>query len=72
MERTRTIHVRLNGRRHELEEATSLKTVIEELQLDVGRVACELNRKILKRSEFPTTVLHDGDELELVHFVGGG
>jgi sulfur carrier protein len=36
------------------------------------RVAAELNREIVPRSDWPHTQLSDGDRLEIVHFVGGG
>jgi len=36
------------------------------------RVAIELNREIVPREQWPETPLHDGDRLEIVHFVGGG
>ena len=34
--------------------------------------AIELNREIVSREQWPQTRLHDGDRLEIVHFVGGG
>ncbi len=36
------------------------------------RVAVELNREIVPRARWAETPLHDGDQLEIVHFVGGG
>jgi thiamine biosynthesis protein ThiS len=36
------------------------------------RVAIELNREIVPRDRWAQTRLNDGDELEIVHFVGGG
>ena len=36
------------------------------------RVAIELNREIVPREQWSQTPLHDGDRLEIVHFVGGG
>jgi len=36
------------------------------------RVAVELNREIVPRDLWAVTSLHDGDRLEIVHFVGGG
>ena len=36
------------------------------------RVAVELNRDIVPRDRWSTTELHEGDQLEIVHFVGGG
>jgi len=41
-------------------------------QIDPRRVAVELNREILPKSEYQETQLNEGDVLEIVHFVGGG
>lgn len=67
-----TVRIQLNGEHRSLEKHTTLETLINQLDLNSQRVAVELNRNILKRSEFPTTKLAEGDRVELVHFVGGG
>jgi thiamine biosynthesis protein ThiS len=46
--------------------------LLDELGLSRELVAVELNRRILRRGEFNETAIEDGDELEVVHFVGGG
>ena len=45
---------------------------IELLGMKGDRVAVELNREIVPRAQWPVTNLQDGDQLEVVHFVGGG
>ena len=42
------------------------------LGIDPRRVAVELNLDILPKAQYPTTMLKEGDSLEIVHFVGGG
>lgn len=37
-----------------------------------SRVAVEINRRIVPKKEYDKTILHDRDEVEIVHFVGGG
>lgn len=46
--------------------------LLGQLGLNPARVAVEYNRNILTQEHFATTVLADGDELEIVQFVGGG
>lgn len=46
--------------------------LIEELNLEASRIAVELNLEILPKSLWATTLLADGDRVEIVHFVGGG
>ena len=51
---------------------TSVGELLEDLGLDAARVAVEVNRRILRRAEFRSAVVREGDELEVVTFVGGG
>jgi len=52
--------------------AETLAALVEGLGMKPDRVAIELNREIVPRDQWPETPLHDGDRLEIVHFVGGG
>jgi thiamine biosynthesis protein ThiS len=52
--------------------ASTLDALIEELGMKGDRVAVELNREIVPRTNWSATSLKDGDRLEIVHFVGGG
>jgi thiamine biosynthesis protein ThiS len=52
--------------------AETLSALVEQLGMKPDRVAIELNRAIVPRDQWPQTALHDGDRLEIVHFVGGG
>ena len=46
--------------------------LVRELSLTPARVAIELNRDVIRRADWNTTILNDGDRIEIVHFVGGG
>ena len=50
----------------------SVLQFLESLAIDPRRVAVELNQDILPKADYETTILHAGDALEIVHFVGGG
>ena len=52
--------------------ADNLTALVEQLGMKADRVAIELNREIVPRDRWPQTPLKDGDQLEIVHFVGGG
>jgi thiazole synthase len=56
----------------EVRSAETLAALVEQLGMKPDRVAIELNREIVSRDRWPQTPLHDGDRLEIVHFVGGG
>ncbi len=50
----------------------TLSGLVEQLGMKPDRVAIELNREIVPRDRWGATALHEGDRLEIVHFVGGG
>lgn len=64
--------IRLNGEEREIGDGRSVAQLLEELQIRPGRVVIELNREIISRDSHGSTLLHEGDALEIVHFVGGG
>jgi len=62
----------INGEERSFDEPLTLSGLIERMGIKADRVAVELNRTIIRRDDWPATELHDGDHLEVVHFVGGG
>ena len=62
----------VNGEEFEIASGWSVAKLVEERGLDCSRVAVELNGEIVPRGTFDDTLLHDGDKVEIVHFVGGG
>jgi len=64
--------VQINGDEREFSSPLSLASLLEQMGLKADRVAVELNRNIVSRDQWPTTELREGDQLEIVHFVGGG
>ncbi|NIS75790.1 MAG: sulfur carrier protein ThiS [Deltaproteobacteria bacterium] len=62
----------INGERYVFEEDVSVMEMLEILDVKHSRVAVELNKKIVRKSEFETTLLSNGDMIEVVSFVGGG
>ncbi|GBF57305.1 sulfur carrier protein ThiS [Candidatus Phycosocius bacilliformis] len=62
----------LNGEERQVPAGTSLPELIGQLELDPRGVAVERNREIVMKSHWDQTILAEGDQLELVQFVGGG
>jgi thiamine biosynthesis protein ThiS len=62
----------VNGEERQFERDMTLAQLLETLSMKADRVAVELNREITRREQWPQMRLHDGDRLEIVHFVGGG
>ena len=61
----------INGQEQEF-AAVTLSSLVEQLGMKQDRVAVELNRNIVPRTQWAETHLAEGDRLEIVHFVGGG
>lgn len=64
--------VTINGERRHAAPGTTLAELIAEIGLDPLRVAVERNLEIVPRSTFASVIVEDGDDYEIVHFVGGG
>ena len=62
----------INGEERSFGHLASVAALVEALGIKGDRVAVELNREIVARGHWADTPLHDGDRLEIVHFVGGG
>jgi sulfur carrier protein len=66
------MQIQVNGERRELRDESRLSDLLKELSLAPERVAVELNHQVVRRNEWPNTILKEGDRVEIVHFVGGG
>jgi thiamine biosynthesis protein ThiS len=66
------VRIKLNGETYEMDETATVSELLARLEIDPRRVAVERNLAVLKRGTFDTTELADGDEIEIVNFVGGG
>ena len=66
------MRIRLNGEPHELDAPLSVSALLERLEIDPRRVAVEHNFVVIKRANYDDTIVGEGDEVEVVNFVGGG
>jgi sulfur carrier protein len=64
--------ITINGQEREVPHPLALDGLILHLALAPERLAVELNREIVRRANWPRTMLAEGDRVEIVHFVGGG
>jgi thiamine biosynthesis protein ThiS len=62
----------VNGVKQSVPDGTTVTQLLNTLKIVPERVVVELNLTILKRAEHANTTLKDGDQVEIVHFVGGG
>ena len=64
--------IRLNGEPFEIAGPVSISALLATLNIDPRVVAVEHNVAIIKRQQYDDTIVNDGDEVEIVRFVGGG
>jgi len=67
-----TIAITVNGEPREVAAGESLAALLRAIGLDTRKVAVERNEEIVPRSTYPEVTLAPGDQLEIVHFIGGG
>jgi len=66
------VTITLNGEAYQLDGPVSVTTLLTRLAIDSRRVAVEHNLVVVRRALFDTTIIAEGDEVEVVNFVGGG
>ncbi len=66
------MRVTINGQSESFDGELTIAALLAERDLAPVRVAVEVNEDIVPRKTFADTVIHDGDRIEIVTFVGGG
>jgi thiamine biosynthesis protein ThiS len=66
------LKITLNGDSFEVAGPLTVSALLAQLNIDARRVAVEHNLVVLKRVTFDSIEVHDGDQIEVVNFVGGG
>ena len=67
-----SVNVTVNGEDRRIAAGASIFAMLRELGIDPARVAVERNLAIVPRSTLEDIEVEDGDQYEIVHFVGGG
>jgi sulfur carrier protein len=66
------LRIRVNGDPLDVPDELTISQLLERLGIDPRRVAVEHNLTIVKRDRYTTSAIAEGDEVEIVNFVGGG
>ncbi|MGC5699460.1 sulfur carrier protein ThiS [Pseudomonas sp. NFXW11] len=66
------MRIQLNGESFELPDGATVAALLNQLDLSGRRIAVELNLDIVPRSQHGETTLNEGDQVEVVHAIGGG
>ena len=66
------IKIKVNGKKTLLNKNDSVQKLTKKLNIPLNKVAIELNRKILDKKKLKNVKLSNNDNIEIVHFIGGG
>lgn len=66
------MQITLNGERRDVPDRLTIEGLIQHLSLAPERLAVERNREVVRRAEWPRLSLEEQDQIEIIHFVGGG
>lgn len=66
------MNIRLNGEPYTIAGPLTVSALLVALGIDPWRVAVEHNLIVVKRDAYQSTIVSEGDEIEIVNFVGGG
>jgi sulfur carrier protein len=66
------MRIQLNGKAYDSSDGMTIAQLLNHLGVEGDRVAVELNLDIISKQEYSKVALKEGDNVEVVHFVGGG
>lgn len=66
------MHLTINGQNREICSSANLAELLCELEIGSPHCAVALNQQVVPRTQLDQTEIHDGDQVEIVHAVGGG
>lgn len=66
------VTIQINGEKKEVAANTNLTEMLRKFSMPAERVAVELNNEVVRRKDWETKEISDGDIIEVIHFVGGG
>lgn len=65
-------HLTFNGEATTCRDGATIADLLDLLQIDIRKIAIEHNRTVVPKNRFHDVMLRDGDNLEVVQFIGGG
>ena len=66
------IKINLNGKITGIAEKSSISDLIDNLGFDIKKIAVEKNLEIIFPDQYQNEIINAGDEIEMIHFIGGG
>ena len=72
MKKIKKIKIKLNGKTKIINSNYKIQNLINDLKIPIKKVAIELNQEILNKKDLNKIKIKNNDNIEIVHFIGGG
>ena len=72
MKKKNKIKIKINGKSLSISQNWTVGNLIKKLDIRLNKVAIELNNKIVDKKRIKKIILNNKDNIEIVHFIGGG
>ena len=72
MKKIKKIKIRVNGKFKSIPDNYKISDLVKELKIPLKKVAIELNQEIIDKKTTSKKILKKNDNIEIVHFIGGG
>jgi len=66
------LEIKINGESRDVPDQVTIEELVVLLGLKTDRLAVERNRSVVSRAQWSSVDLEDNDQIEIIHFVGGG
>jgi thiamine biosynthesis protein ThiS len=66
------VKLTINGKEREVHSSSTVTELVKELAITAPNIAVALNSQVIPKSKYPETPVNEGDQIEIVHAVGGG
>ena len=72
MKNKNKIKIKINGKKLEVNQSSTMASIVKKLNIPLNKVAIELNREIINKKKIKNIKVKNKDNLEIVYFIGGG
>ena len=72
MQKIKKIKIKINGKKISVKDKEKLSKILEDFKIPIKKVAIEVNREIINKKKINSAKVNANDEVEIVHFIGGG
>ena len=64
--------IKVNGRDHEWNKALTVNELLKRKKYTYPKIIVKINNKLIPKNKYASTLIHDGDEVQVIHLLAGG